>query len=471
MTRTKFTRKRTHSHFPTSYHLTHEVTTREFMVGVADHQTEAKAWCQKMLDAEHSLGAGHPAGKQLWQVIKRPGDHAAVAVIVWAASSLHLKERDRWIGWDAKLCASRLNLIVGNSRLLILEERREPNLASQALSAAMRALPQQWREVYGYAPLIAEGFTDIETHHGTTYKVTNWTPLGHTKGFSRHHASVFVPNERPKKLWCKELCKGARDILCQPHLPEALRCAQITPAYHPSQLKVNQRDSLLELFRQVPDPRRSSHRYRVSSMLCAVTMAMLAGQQNFNAIMRYIKALPQQQRRALGFPLAKNGSGYNAPVYNTVATMLKALDLDRVSQLYAQWEQAHQGSLPRSLSLDGKSLGKGLGHLISMVVSDGHSAGIPVAQRTVDAGHEQAAVLDILHDREVQIEGFVVTADALHCQEKQMCAVVDRGADFIFSLKDNQPTAFAYAKAQLAEGPPLFVAAASPAEASARPAP
>jgi hypothetical protein len=448
-----------HSIFPTSYQLAHEVSTRNFVVGIADHQTEAKAWCQRMLDAEHSLGAGKPVGKQLWQVIQRPGDHAAVAVIVWAASSLHLKERDRWIGWDKKLCASRLNLIVGNSRLLILEEHREPNLASQALSAAMRVLRQQWLAVYGYEPLIAEGFTDIETHHGTTYKVTNWTPLGHTQGFARHQASVYVPNERPKKLWCKELCKGARHILCQPELPTELRCAQIIPPYHPSQLKVSQRDSLLDVFRQVPDPRRSSHSYKISSTLCAVTMAMLAGQQNFNAIMRFIKALPQQQRKALGFPLAKNGSGYKVPVYNTVATMLKALDLAHVSELFAQWEQAHQGSLPRSLSLDGKSLGKGLGHLISMVISDGDAAGIPMAQATVDAGHEQAAVLKILRDPAVQIEGFTVTADALHCQEKQMCEVVNRGADFVFSLKNNQPTAFAYAQQQLATEPPLFAAA------------
>jgi hypothetical protein len=99
--------------------------------------------------------------------------------------------------------ASRLNLTVGNSRLLILQATREPNLASQVLSAALRVLPAQWMLAHGYKPLIAEAFTDLETHHGTTYKVTHWTPLGQTKGFTRHHADFYVPNGRPKNSGAK----------------------------------------------------------------------------------------------------------------------------------------------------------------------------------------------------------------------------------------------------------------------------
>ena len=106
-----------------------------------------------------------------------------------------------------------------------------------------------------------------------------------------------------------------------------------------------------------------------------------------------------------------------------------------------------------------------------MVISDGDAAGIPVAQRTVDAGHEQAAALDILQDQAVQLEGFIVSADALHAQHKTLLAIANRGAESLIGLKDNQKTAFAYAKAQLAAAPPLFAVVASAAGAGLKCAP
>jgi hypothetical protein len=442
--------------FPTSYQLRDERNSRGFCVGVADHATEAKGWCHDMLEAEHSLGAGHPAGKQLWQIIKRPGDEVAVAVVVWAASALHLKERDLWIGWDPMRRASRLNLIVGNSRLLILEATREPNLASQVLSAALRVLPEQWEAAHGYKPLLAEAFTDVETHHGTTYKVTNWTALGLTKGFARQRADFYVANERPKKLWVKELYPEARTILCKPTLPPELQVAQIAPAFCRSQLSIGQARSLREVLRQIPDPRRSSHTYKLSGMLTAVAMGILAGEVSFNGVMRFIRRLTQDMRRTLGFPKKKEANFYRVPSYNALADTLRKLDLEQVSHLFAQWEQAHQGQLPRSLAFDGKDLGKGLGHLISLVISTGEEAGTPMAQRTVDPGHEQAAALSILTDPAVQIEGHILTADALHCQHKQLQAIGARGGEFVISLKDNQKTALEYAKSQLETSTPLL---------------
>jgi len=79
------------------------------------------------------------------------------------------------------------------------------NLASQVMGAALRALPAQWKQTFGYRPLLAESFTDPESHAGTTYKATNWQLLGTTAGYSRSRADLYVPNERPKRLWCLEL--------------------------------------------------------------------------------------------------------------------------------------------------------------------------------------------------------------------------------------------------------------------------
>jgi hypothetical protein len=55
---------------------------------------EEKAYCRGFLEAKHGLGVGHPAGRQLMQRVKRREDGAVVAVLIWAASAWHLKDRD-----------------------------------------------------------------------------------------------------------------------------------------------------------------------------------------------------------------------------------------------------------------------------------------------------------------------------------------------------------------------------------------
>jgi hypothetical protein len=431
--------------------------SRGFSVGLAECD-DSKDWCRVQLEREHGLGAGAPAGNQLWQVVCRLEDQQPVALVLWAASALHLKDRDEWIGWDKRLRSSRLGLIVNNSRLLILEATREPNLASQALSAALRVLPVQWDLVHGYRPVLAEAFTDIESHAGTTYKVTNWTPLGLTKGKSRQRADFYIANDRPKKLWVKPLRDDAKQVLCASELPADLKVAQIEPAsYCSNPLSIEQTRSLREVFRLVPDPRAQSHLFKVSSMLTLVALALLCGGTNFNHIMRLVRAVPQGLRREIGLPVKRGTKFYRVPSYNTLRDILARLDANILAQLLGQWQQQHQGKLPRSLAMDGKDLGKGLGQLISLVITnDEEEGGTPVAMRTTDKGHELPVAQAMLNDPAVQITGAIVTADALHCQQDTARAIVGRGGDYIISVKDNQPTINAEAARVLESVAPLF---------------
>ena len=101
---------------------------------------------------------------------------SGVGLLLWCAPPLHLKDRDAWIGWDPLTRAQRLKLIVNQARFLIPNAARRPNLASQILAAATAALPDQWLAHCGYAPLLAETFTDPEAHAGTCYKAAGWEP-------------------------------------------------------------------------------------------------------------------------------------------------------------------------------------------------------------------------------------------------------------------------------------------------------
>src|SRR5438046_3478285 len=171
----------------------------------------------RMVGSGTFLGALRAVGHTLIQFVRK--ENQVVAVLGWAASAYQIKDRDQGIGWDAITCAKRRNLITNNVRFLVREEHRRPNLASQSLAAALKVLPQQWQEHFGYRPLLAETFTDPELHAGTCYKASGWEALGYTKGHSRHRCDFYIPNERPKRLWIKPLHPRAREWLCAPQLP------------------------------------------------------------------------------------------------------------------------------------------------------------------------------------------------------------------------------------------------------------
>ncbi len=161
-----------------------------------------------------------------------------MGLLAWGSACYALKDRDQYIGWSPTLRAERQKLIVQNRRFLLLTEKgTQPNLASRILGAATMALPEQWRAHFGYSPLLAETFTDIDAYAGTCYKAAGWEPLGKTKGFSRHRADFFVPNDRPKKLWVKKLRKEALSLLCAAELPNLFQAGAHSSAHGVMPLK------------------------------------------------------------------------------------------------------------------------------------------------------------------------------------------------------------------------------------------
>ena len=200
------------------------------------------------LEAEHFLGAFRPVGHTLFQIVEEAGE--PVAMLVWAASAYHLKDREKWIGWDALLCSQRRNLIVNNVRFLVREEHRRPNLPSQALAQAVEVLPGQWQEVFGYQPLLAETFTDPEPHAGTCYKAAGWEEVGKTEGFARHRADFYVLHERPKRLWLYPLHPQAKARLCALELAPAQAGGETAGGGVRAPVKTKQLKSLAQAFHQ-----------------------------------------------------------------------------------------------------------------------------------------------------------------------------------------------------------------------------
>jgi Domain of unknown function (DUF4338) len=144
-------------------------------------EPEELARFESLLKEGHYLGPAPPVGDFLRQVALRNGQW--VGLLVWGPAASKLKDRERWIGWSVPQRLERLKLVVQNRRFLLLSPKgAEPNLASQVLGAACKALGPQWRQRFGYAPLVAESFSDPESLRGHLLQGQRLAAGGHERG-------------------------------------------------------------------------------------------------------------------------------------------------------------------------------------------------------------------------------------------------------------------------------------------------
>jgi hypothetical protein len=195
---------------------------------------------------------------------------------------------------------------------------------------------------------------------------------------------------------------------------------------------------LLDMLDQIVDPRkRRGVRHPIRSVLGVSVCAVLSGMRGFTAIAQWAQSLPRATRLRLGCGQGK------APSEPTIRRVLQAVDVEQVDQRVGEWLTEREGLQGEAIAMDGKTLrGSGDGqdkpcHLLSAVL---HGHGIVVAQRRVDEKTNEIKVVQPLLE-DLNIEGAVVTADALHTQRHEAQYLVrDKKADYMFTVKGNQPT-------------------------------
>lgn len=404
----------------------------------------------------HYLGESRPVGDTL-KIVAQKGDEW-LGLLMWGSAAYRLKDRDLHIGWTPTQRAQRQKLIVQNRRFLLLAERGEhPNLASQILGAAVRSLPSLWFESFGYEPLLAETFTDIEAYAGTCYKAAGWVPLGLTKGFSRHRADFYVPNDRPKKLWIRELCPKATQILRAPDLPAACQKGAHSNADGVMPLTFGQLESLHDALCRVPDPRATNRGFHIGAVLSIAAMAIFSGHRSIAAIERFAERLHHNQRVALGLPRFRGGRYRKTPKYKVFYNLLAKLDVNGFAKCLSAWLVQHRGTLPVALAMDGKFIRD----IVGLVCLVEHDTGVPHAMCKASQKEGEGADCELkaaqrLIEQQPDLSHAIITADALHCQDRSAQEIVARGGEFIIQAKGNQKGVHEKAIATTENLPPLL---------------
>jgi hypothetical protein len=165
---------------------------------------------KELLDRHHYLGYRVPFGASLRYLVRSErAPENVLACLLWSSPAWKMAARDRWIGWNDGERARNLQLIVNNSRFLILPWVRVKGLASKILGACARQLPRDWERLYGYRPLLLETLVDAERFRGTCYRAANWIKLGQTTGRGRMDREHAAHGEAVKDLYVYPLCRNA----------------------------------------------------------------------------------------------------------------------------------------------------------------------------------------------------------------------------------------------------------------------
>lgn len=195
----------------------------------------------------------------------------------------------------------------------------------------------------------------------------------------------------------------------------------------------------------VPDPRcRRGVRHAVVSVLAIAAAAVLAGARSFAAIGEWAADAPQPVLAALGARRDERRGGYQAPDEATLRRVLQTVDGDALDAAIGAWlvDRDQSGARYRAIAVDGKTIrgtcdkaGQGV-HLLAAMT---HTAGAVVAQRNVATKSSEVTEFAPLLST-VDLTGVVVTADALHTHRSHARYLIEqRGADYVLTVKDNQP--------------------------------
>jgi hypothetical protein len=393
--------------------------------------------CQQLLDERQYLGGLKAVGERLHYVVTE-ANGTWLGVLVFCAAARRLRPRDQWIGWSDEQRRRRLSLVVNNTRFLLLQSI--PNLASKTLGLVLARLSADWQMRYGHPVLLVETFVDPAHFCGTLYSASGWSELGTTDGCGRQARDFYVRHDQPKRLFARELVKNARRSLQAEHLRPALAAVEAKTPVRPTQCAPELR-SLLEHFKAVPDYRARIGRYPLWSLLSIVGCAHLAdcprGQKDLAA---FAGRLSQGQRRALGIRSNRKTGRCPTPSQPTFCRLYAKVPPAQIERIVLDFQRQVRGAPPPQdlIVLDGKEPRHTGGHhvLTAVTVPSQHylgSAMVDEKTNEIPVARELFAQLDL--------DGRIVSLDALHTQDETARALVlEHGADYLFTVKDNQST-------------------------------
>ena len=193
----------------------------------------------------------------------------------------------------------------------------------------------------------------------------------------------------------------------------------------------------MDHFLDLEDPRIDrSKRHQLLDVITIAICAVICGADSWVYVEMFGKSKEEWFRI---FPDLPNG----IPSHDTFGDVFSRLDPEQFQECFMEWTRAVADLLPREVvAIDGKTVRRSHDHragkqAIHLVSAWAAANTLTMGQvRTDEKSNEITAIPRLLEL--LELNGCIVTIDAMGCQKEISQGILDRGADYLLAVKENQ---------------------------------
>lgn len=194
-----------------------------------------------------------------------------------------------------------------------------------------------------------------------------------------------------------------------------------------------------EAFAALPDPRTgNAKRHDLLEVLTMALTATICGAESCSDFADFAVDREDLFREFLRLE-------HGVPSHDTFSRIFRLLDPAAFASCFGRFVADLGAAGEGVIAIDGKTLRRSFddaarGNPLAVVTAFGSAARMVIGQesfRAADGDSEILAARALL--RCLDLEGRLVTADALHCQTETAQLILDRGGDYLLRLKTNHP--------------------------------
>lgn len=196
--------------------------------------------------------------------------------------------------------------------------------------------------------------------------------------------------------------------------------------------------SLITILHGITDPRTGNARRH--DLLEILTIALVASICGCDSCVDFADFAEDREALFREFLILENG----LPSHDTFSRLFRLLDPSSLSSAFGRFLEALGADGAGIIAIDGKTLRRSFDRAaakspLHVVTAFAAEAQLVLGQAAFGVGENAIIAARALLEM-IDVRGALITADAVHCNRDTGQTVLDRGADYLFSLKNNRPT-------------------------------
>lgn len=215
-------------------------------------------------------------------------------------------------------------------------------------------------------------------------------------------------------------------------------------------MDANTPSGLLRWFEDLEDPRPGHNvMHSLSDMLALAILAVMCGADSWMDVATFGRCKEPWLRTFLSLP-------HGIPSHDTLGRVFGRMNPLSFEKCFMNWTAALAQCSCRLIAIDGKTLRHSFNQAdkkaaIHMISAWCQRNQLVLGQLTTEAkSNEITAIPELL--QLLDLQGAVVTVDAMGCQKSIAEKIVDRGGDYLLQVKGNQPSLHQDLELLFAEG-------------------